>query len=87
MLWGETFATDSERGRTIIRPACIFLLSVNVPDSLCECVPPHFPCVTASFCYLFDLRLPDFHSNVFKFYNVLAKKCNIRELYLLGCFV
>lgn len=59
MLWGETIAMDSERGGTIIRPACIILLSV--PDSLFDCVPPHFPCVTVYFCYPFDLCLPDFH--------------------------
>lgn len=50
---------------------------MGVPDSLRECVPPHFPCVTASFCYPFDLCLPDFHyKNVFVFYYVWTKKCS-----------
>lgn len=35
---------------------------------MCECVPPYFPSVTASFCYPFDFCLPDFHyKNVFVF--------------------
>lgn len=81
MLWGETIAMDSERGGTIIRPACIFHLSVNVPDSLCECVPPHFPCVTVSFCYPFNLCRPDFHyKNVFVFYYALAKNVTWQEM-------
>ncbi len=60
----------------------------DVPDSLCECVPPHFPCVTVSFCYPFDLCLPDFHyKNVSVLCNWLklarGKKCNVRELGVL----
>ena len=52
--------------------------SLDRPVFFSECdssygfVPPHYP-VTASFCFSFDLRLPDFHSkNVFVFYHVVV---------------
>lgn len=62
---------------------------MDAPDSLCECVVPHFPCVTVSFCYPFDLCLPGFHyNNVFLLCNEIGsnvkhKKVNVRETNLL----